>query len=97
MKITKSQLKKIIKEEVEFLEEGVDQDDRRRRIALGDAAREILNMMLDPNTKGERTSEARIIEDIFQILGGEKSHEIMLIIADSGQPPLPLDDKLRNP
>ncbi len=94
MKITKSQLKKIIKEEVEFLEEGVDQDDRRRRAERsGRAALEILDAMLDTGT----TSRAEILDDILIELGGEESHRIMLMFADSMRPPLELEDELRNP
>ena len=89
MKITKSQLKKIIKEEVETLKEGYKPDHRR-------AAFEILDIMLSKDR-----SRGEILDDILQFLPAKESHGIMLILADDlskdmGEP-LVVDPDLRNP
>lgn len=86
MKLTKSQLKKIIKEEVEFLKEGYKFNHR-------DAALEIIDAMLDTGA----TSRAEILDDILQVLGGKESHRIMLMLADSMMSPPDLPKHIRDP
>jgi len=101
MKLTKSQLKKIIKEEIELLEEGETSPDAPAPspdAPYSDvAAHRILDKMLDTGT----TSRAEILDDILIELGGKESHRIMLMLADSlskdmGEA-LVVDPDLRNP